>query len=52
MFRYIKNSGVSGKSKLNFQQAKQLYKNYNFNYLEFEVIFIQGNFKIQNNKTL
>jgi len=43
LFNYIKNSGVSGDSKpLSFKEAKNLYKNYNLNYLEFEVIFIKG----------
>jgi len=41
MFRYIKNSGVSGKSTLSYQDAKKLYKQYDLNYLEFEVIFIK-----------
>jgi len=42
-FRYIKNSGVSGgERKLNFKETKNLIKNYPFNYLEFEVIFIWG----------
>ncbi|MEA2050876.1 MAG: methyltransferase [Campylobacterota bacterium] len=43
LFDYIKNSGVSGSSNsLSFKEAKNLYKNYNLNYLEFEVIFIKG----------
>ena len=43
LFRYIKNSGVSGESNaLNFKEAKNLYKNYDLDYLEFEVIFIKG----------
>lgn len=43
MFEYIKKSGVSGETnKLSFQKAKYLYKNYDLNYLEFEVIFIKG----------
>ncbi len=42
MFDYIKNSGVSGDSNLSFKEAKYLYKNYNLNYLEFEVIFIKA----------
>ena len=43
LFQYIKNSGVSGDTKpLSFQKAKQLYKSYNLNYLEFEVVFIKG----------
>ena len=43
LFNYIKNSGVSGgNNNLSFKKAKHLYKNYNLNYLEFEVIFIKG----------
>jgi malonyl-CoA O-methyltransferase len=42
MFRYIKNSGVNGKSNLSYKEAKYLYKEYNLNYLEFEVIFIKA----------
>ena len=43
LFNYIKNSGVSGDQKpLSFEKAKQLYKNYNLGYLEFEVVFIKG----------
>ena len=41
LFDYIKKSGVSGKSELNFEKAKKLYKEYNLNYLEFEVIFVK-----------
>ncbi len=41
MFRYIKNSGVSGSRKvLNYQQTKKLMNEYPLNYLEFEVVFI------------
>jgi malonyl-CoA O-methyltransferase len=42
MFRYIKNSGVSGKSNLTYKDAKYLYKEYLLDYLEFEVVFIKG----------
>ncbi len=42
LFDYIKNSGVSGGKKLTFSEAKNLYKNYKLDYLEFEVIFIKG----------
>lgn len=42
MFNYIKKSGVSGKSILSYSNAKKLYKEYNINYLEFEVIFIKA----------
>lgn len=41
MFRYIKKSGVSGsRNVLDYKQTKQLMKEYPFNYLEFEVVFI------------
>jgi len=41
MFRYIKQSGVSGsRNILNFKQTKYLLLNYPVNYLEFEVVFI------------
>jgi malonyl-CoA O-methyltransferase len=40
MFDYIKKSGVSGNGHLTFKEAKQLYKSYDLNYLEFEVVFI------------
>ncbi|WP_419771100.1 MAG: methyltransferase domain-containing protein [Candidatus Marinarcus sp.] len=42
LFDYIKKSGVSGESTLSFSQAKQLYKAYDLNYLEFEVIFVKA----------
>jgi malonyl-CoA O-methyltransferase len=42
LFNYIKKSGVSGGSNtLDFSNAKKLYKEYNLNYLEFEVIFVK-----------
>ncbi len=42
LFDYIKNSGVSGASNsLDFALAKKLYKEYDLNYLEFEVIFVR-----------
>lgn len=42
LFDYIKNSGVSGNNaSLDFKSAKKLYKEYNLNYLEFEVIFVK-----------
>lgn len=41
MFRYIKQSGVSGsRSVLDYKQTKKLMNEYPFNYLEFEVAFI------------
>ena len=41
MFRYIKQSGVSGSRKLlSYKQTKKLMKSYPLNYLEFEVAFI------------
>ena len=46
LFSYIKNSGVSGETNnLSYKDAKYLYKNYNLNYLEFEVIFVKGSKK-------
>ncbi len=43
LFSYIKKSGVSGgSSALDFKVAKKLYKEYDLNYLEFEVIFIKA----------
>ena len=43
MFKYIKQSGVSGSRKiLNYKQTKQLLENYPINYLEFEVVFIHS----------
>lgn len=42
LFDYIKKSGVSGENSLDFKNAKKLYKEYNLNYLEFEVIFIKA----------
>ena len=43
LFAYIKNSGVQGDVKLSYIDAKNLYKNYDKLYLEFEVIFIKSN---------
>jgi malonyl-CoA O-methyltransferase len=41
MFKYIKQSGVSGSRKiLSYKQTKRLMKDYPLNYLEFEVVFI------------
>ncbi|MBU0721621.1 methyltransferase domain-containing protein [bacterium] len=41
MFRYIKQSGVSGSRKvLDYKQTKMLMREYPLNYLEFEVVFI------------
>ncbi len=40
LFDYIKNSGVGGESKLDFKEAKNLYKNYNYDFLSFEVVFV------------
>ena len=42
MFEYIKKSGVSGGKALDFTTAKKLYKEYDLNYLEFEVIFVKA----------
>lgn len=41
MFKYIKQSGVSGSRKvLSYKQTKKLMREYPVNYLEFEVAFI------------
>ena len=43
MFRYIKQSGVSGGTgQLTYQQMKKLMREYPLDYLEFEVLFIQA----------
>ncbi len=43
LFSYIKKSGVSGGSaSLDFRNAKKLYKQYDLNYLEFELVFIKN----------
>lgn len=42
LFDYIKKSGVSSSSSLNFKEAKKLYKEYHLNYLEFEVLFVKA----------
>lgn len=43
MFQYIKKSGVSGGEKqLSYKQTKHLMQNYPLNYLEFEVLFMEG----------
>jgi malonyl-CoA O-methyltransferase len=41
MLRYIKESGTSGGERhLSYLQTKQLLKNYPYDYLEFEVLFV------------
>jgi len=49
MFRYIKQSGVSGgrTSQLSYKEMKALMKNYPLSYLEFEVLFVRAN-KLKN----
>ena len=43
MFRYIKRSGVSGKRNvMTYKETKRLMEAYPFDYLEFEVLFIQS----------
>jgi len=43
MFRYIKRSGVSsGEKKLSLKETKSLMKSYPLDYLEFEVLFVEG----------
>ena len=46
MFDYIKKSGVSGGNTLSYKEAKQLYKKYDLNYLEFEVLFVKAKQKV------
>ena len=41
LFDYIKKSGVSGEKSLSYSDSKKLYKEYPYNYLEFEVIFVK-----------
>jgi malonyl-CoA O-methyltransferase len=46
IFRYIKNSGVSGgKRQLTYKETKNLIESYPINYLEFEVLFVWGKVK-------
>jgi len=43
MFKYIKQSGVSGgERRLSYKQMKQLMLKYPLDYLEFEVLFVEG----------
>ncbi len=43
MFRYIKRSGVSGgEKKLSYKEIKKVMSEYPFDYLEFEVLFIEA----------
>ena len=43
MFHYIKKSGVSGGEKqLSYKQIKRLMQEYPLEYLEFEVLFVEG----------
>ena len=44
LFSYIKNSGTKGGINLSFKDAKKLYKKYDLDYLEFEVIFVKSKF--------
>lgn len=47
LFDYIKKSGVSGaNNELDFSLAKKLYKEYDLNYLEFELIFVKTTSKL------
>jgi len=41
LFDYIKKSGGSGEKSLSYSDSKKLYKEYPYNYLEFEVIFVK-----------
>jgi malonyl-CoA O-methyltransferase len=47
MFRYIKNSGVQGDVNLSYKEAKELYKRYDLDYLEFEVVFIKSSLNLK-----
>jgi malonyl-CoA O-methyltransferase len=43
MFKYIKNSGVSGnRNVLNFKDTKNLISNYPLDFLEFEIVVLKG----------
>lgn len=43
MFKYIKRSGVSGgKNQMGYKDTKSLIVNYPLDYLEFEVLFVNG----------
>ena len=43
MFRYIKNSGVSGnRNVLDFKATKKLISNYPLDFLEFEIVILKG----------
>jgi malonyl-CoA O-methyltransferase len=43
IFKYIKNSGVSGqRDRMGYKESKNLFEKYHLNYLEFEVIFVKG----------
>jgi len=43
MFQYIKKSGVSGGSRqLSYSDTKRLMREYPYDYLEFEVLFVKG----------
>jgi malonyl-CoA O-methyltransferase len=44
LFNYIKQSGVSGsfKKDLKYKKAKELYKKYDINYLEFECVYVDN----------
>ncbi len=47
MFRYIKHSGVSGgKQHMSYKETKSLIANYPYDYLEFEVLFVNAKSKI------
>jgi malonyl-CoA O-methyltransferase len=42
IFGFIKNSGVSASDSLTYKEAKNLWQNYDKDYLQFEVIYIKG----------
>ncbi len=46
MFKYIKQSGVNGRgNKLTYKEIKRIIDIYPYNYLEFEVLFVNGSVK-------
>jgi malonyl-CoA O-methyltransferase len=51
MLQYIKRSGVGGgKRQLSYREIKYLMKNYPYDYLEFEVLFIEATQKVEGNQ--
>jgi len=47
IFKYIKKNGISGgKKRLSYIESKKLIKNFPYNYLDYEVLFISGVSKV------